>query len=262
MVEVEVVLGDRPPRQREDPVEVRADDAVLGGGGREALEPVHLARRRLGGVLGQVLGRELLEQLVDLGLVVVDLAELLLDRLQLLTEEELALGLVDLARDLRLDLRAELRHLDLAPEDRRDPAQPLLDVGRLEQLLPLVRLQPQRRRDQVRERGRVVDVGGGELQLLRQVGRHPDDLRELLLHRPGQRLDLGRLRHDLRQVLELGDEVRLVLDRLDEADALDTLDEDSQRPVGHLDHLVDDRDRADAVEVVPARRVGLLVLRP
>ena len=47
--------------------------------------------------------------------------------------------------------------------------------------------------------------------------------------------------------------------RLDEPDALDALHEDPQRPVGHLDHLVYDGDRADAVEVVH-RRVGLFVL--
>ena len=141
-------------------------------------------------LLGQVLPVDLLAQLVDLGLLVVALAELLLDRLQLLPEEELPLALVDLAGDLRLDLRAELRHLDLAPEDLSDPAQPLLHVGRLEQLLPLLRLQPQRRGDQVRERRRVVDVGGSELELLGQVRRHPDDLRELLLHGSRQRLHL------------------------------------------------------------------------
>ena len=211
-------------------------------------------------VLGQVLLLDLLPQLVDLGLLVVGLAELLLDRLQLLPEEELALALVDLARDLRLDLRAELRHLDLAAQDQRDLAQPLLDVGRLEQLLALLGLQPQRRGDQVGERGRVVDVRRRELQLLGQVRGHPDDLRELLLHGARERLDLRRVRDDLRQVLELGDEVGLVLDRLDEPDALDALDEDPQRPVGHLDHLVDDGDGADAVEVVPTRRLGLLVL--
>ncbi len=248
------------PREREDPVEVRPDDAVLGRRWREPLEPAHLAHRRLGDVLGQVLALELLDQLVDLGLVVVGLAELFLDRLQLLSEEELALALVDLARDLRLDLRAELRHLELTPEDRGDAAQPLPDVGGLEQLLPLLGLQAQRRSDQVGERGRVVDVRGCQLELFRQVGRHPDDLRELLLHRPGQRLELGRLRDDLRQVLQLADEVRVVFERLQQPDALHALDQNPQRPVGHLDHLVDDGDGADAVEVVPAGRVRVLVL--
>ena len=41
------------PRQRRDPVEVRADDAVLGRGGGQALEPAELAHRRLLDLLGQ-----------------------------------------------------------------------------------------------------------------------------------------------------------------------------------------------------------------
>ena len=191
---------------------VRMTPYSAAAGGR-LLEPVQLAQHRLLDVLGQVLLADLLTQLVDLGLLVVGLAELLLDRLQLLPEEELPLALVDLAGDLRLDLRAELRHLDLAAEDQRDPAQPLLDVGRLEQLLALLGLQPQRRGDQVGERGRVVDVRRCELQLLGQVRRHADDPRELLLDGPRERLHLGRVRDDLRQVLEVRDEIGLVLDR-------------------------------------------------
>ena len=260
VLEVEIVFGDLVPGQGQDPVEVGADDAVLGSRRRQPLEPAQLPQHRLLDLLGQALLLDLLPQLVDLGLLVVGLAELRLDRLQLLSEEELALALVDLAGDLRLDLRAELRHLDLAAEDQRDLPQPLLDVGRLEQLLPLLGLQPQRRGDQVGERCRVVDVRGRELQLFGQVRRHPDDVGELLLHRARERFHLGRFRDDLRQVLQLGDEIGLVLDLLDEPDPLDALDEDPQRPVGHLDHLVDDRDGADAVEVIPARRVGLLVL--
>ena len=37
-----------------------------------------------------------------------------------------------------------------------------------------------------------------------------------------------------------------------EVDALDSLHEDAQRPVGDLDHLVDERDRPDLVDVCPA----------
>ena len=163
-LEVEVVLGLLRPGQRDDPVEIRADDAVLGRRRRQLLEPRELALGGLERVLGQVLRLDLPAQLGDFRLVLVDLAELLLDRLQLLAEEELALALVDLARDLRLDLRAELRHLELAVQDPGDRAQALLDVDDLEQLLPLLGLQAQRRRDQVAERARVVDVRRRELR--------------------------------------------------------------------------------------------------
>jgi hypothetical protein len=46
--------------------------------------------------------------------------ELLLDRLELLAQEELALSLLHLLLHLRLDLRAELEDLELAVQDRRD----------------------------------------------------------------------------------------------------------------------------------------------
>ena len=139
----------------------------------------------------------------------VALAELLLDRLQLLAEEVLALALLQLGLHLRLDLRAELEHLQLAVQDQRDLAQPLLDVGQLEQLLLLLGLQPQRRGDEVAERARVVDVRGGELELLGQVRDEPDDARE---ERPGRCASAPRPRATptthVRDVLELADEVR------------------------------------------------------
>ena len=166
------------PGERQDPLEVGADDAVLGGRRRQPLEPRELALRRLGGILRQRQLLEPLAQLVDLGLLRVALAELLLDRLQLLAQEVLALALLHLGLDLRLDLRAELEHLELAVQDRRDLAQPLLDVDRLEQLLALLGLDAaQRRGDEMGERARVVDVRRRELELLGQVGREADDPR-------------------------------------------------------------------------------------
>ena len=93
---------------------------------------------------------ELLAQLVDLGLRRVPLAELLLDRLELLAQEVLALGLVELGLHLRLDPRADRDDLELAREDLRQPPQPLGDVDLLEQLLLLLGLDPQRAGDQVR----------------------------------------------------------------------------------------------------------------
>ena len=131
-VEIEVVGRGDAPRQRREPVEVRADHAVLRRGRRQPFEPRELAVGGLAHVLGQLERVEPLAQLVHVGLLGVALAELLLDRLQLLAEEELALALLELRLHLRLDLRAELEDLELAVEDLRDLAQPLLGVGELE----------------------------------------------------------------------------------------------------------------------------------
>ena len=143
---------------------------MLGRGGGQPLEPRELALGRLAHVLGQLdrrrAARAARSTSAALG---VALAELVLDRLQLLAEEELALALLHLGLHLRLDLRAELEHLELAVEDARDLAQALLDVGELEQALLLLGLDAERRRDEVAERARVVDVRRRELELLGEV---------------------------------------------------------------------------------------------
>ena len=179
VLEVEVVLRRLLPGQAEDPFQIAADDAVLGGRCRQTLEPSQLPLGRFPDVLGELRLVEALAQLVQLRLLGVALAQLGLDRLQLLTQEVLALALLHLGLDLRLDLRAELEHLGLAREDRRDVTQPPLDVRLFEQLLALLgRDRAQRGRDQVGERARVIDVRHRELQLRRQVGREADDPRE------------------------------------------------------------------------------------
>ena len=195
VLEIEVVLRVGRPRHGEDPLDVGADDAVLGRGGRQLLEPLQLAVGGLAHLLRQLPERaEPLAQLRDLRLLGVVLPELLLDRLQLLAQEVLPLALLHLRLDLRLDLRAELEHLELAAQDRRDRAQPQLDVDLLEDLLALLGPdRAQRGRDEVAERARVVDVRRGQLQLLGQVGREADDAREQPLHVPRQSLELGRL---------------------------------------------------------------------
>ena len=63
-----------------------------------------------------------LPQLLQLGQLGIALAQLLLERLQLLAQEELALALLHLGLDLRLDLRAELDDLE-----ERHPGMRLLD---------------------------------------------------------------------------------------------------------------------------------------
>ena len=141
--EIEVVDGGLVPRQRGDPVEVGADDAVLGRRGRKPLEPSELAVDGLLDLLGKLHRLEPGAELLDLSGFGIAFAELFLDRLQLLAEEELPLPFLHLLLNLRLDLRAELEDLELAVQDRRDLAQAALDVGELEQALLLLGLEAQ-----------------------------------------------------------------------------------------------------------------------
>jgi len=263
VLEVEVVLRERRPGQREDPFEVRADDAVFRGGRGQLLEPPKFAVDRLTRLLRQLAeGLDPLAELCDLRLVRVVLAELLLDRLQLLAQEVLALAFLHLGLDLRLDLRAELEDLQLAVEDCGNRAKSLLDVDLRQDLLAFLGLdRAQRRRDEVAEGARVVDVRGGQLQLLGQVRREADDAREEALDVARQRFELRRLEQHVGQRAELAEQVWVGVEAVEELHALEALHEDSQRSVGNLDHLVHEGDRPDLVDVAPARRFDRSVAR-
>ena len=168
-------------------------------------------------VLGEVLLLDLLDQLVDLGLVLVRLpssswiAFSCWRRKNSRWPFSISLATCDWIFEPSSTSPPRVREL-------RDPVQALLDVRRLEQLLPLLGLEPERRGDQERQRGRVATLAAASPSL-GQVRRHPDDLGELLLHRPRECLDPRCLADDLRHVLDLGGQVGIVRDRLDQADA-------------------------------------------
>ena len=133
----------------------------------------------------------------------VELAELLLDRLELLAQDVLALAACR-SRDWTCDWisRADRDDLELAREDLDEAPQPRGDVDLLQQRLLLLGLDPQRAGDQVAERARVVEVGDRDLQLLGQVRDLLDDARERLLDVAHQRGQLGRLVDDVGQLLD------------------------------------------------------------
>ena len=139
-------------------------------------------------------GLDLLAELVDLGLLRVVLAQLALDRLELLAEDVLPLGLVHLGLDLALDLPLELEDLDLAGEERGDELQPLLDVDRLEQLLALLGRHVGAVGHHVGEEAGLGDVAGGDGGLGRHRGAVGDVLLDLRLDAADERLDLDARR--------------------------------------------------------------------
>ena len=79
---------------------------------------------------------DLLRQLGDfLSLGVLTLAELLLDRPHLLTQQEFALAIVDLAFGLLADLPRQPQNLDAVGQQFRYALEPALDIDRFEDLL-------------------------------------------------------------------------------------------------------------------------------
>ena len=112
---------------------------------------------------------DLLAQLVRFGLLRIGLAELFLNRAQLLAQVELALILLHLALDVGLDLVTQLDDFELLGEEHRELAQPLLGVALFEDRLAVGRVEPHRRRDEVRQEIGVGDVVDFHLHLARRL---------------------------------------------------------------------------------------------
>ena len=105
--------------------------------------------------------------LVDLGLDLVVLAELLLDRLELLAQEVLALRLGHLLLDAVLDLGAELEDLELLLQEARRRLEAHARVERVEDDLLLVDLEVEVERDEVAETPGLLDRRRRDDDLLR-----------------------------------------------------------------------------------------------
>ncbi len=113
----------------------------------------------------------------------------------------------------------------------------------------------------MRKDARIVDIRDCELKLVGQVGLELDNARELRLDGVRQGFDLVGDDEDVGLRREGADEIRRLRVGLREPDALETLDEQAQRPVGHLEHSLNDRLDTDRVDVVPAGFLGLRALR-
>jgi hypothetical protein len=248
---LQVDLLDRVlvPRQREDPVEVRADHLVLARCRRELAHALRLAPRLLHRALGQAGFLELAQRLHRFLLARIRLAQLGLDRAQLLAQVELALVLLDLHLGLALDVLHHARARDLALQPVEDEAQPLPDVEPLQDLVLVRDPEVHVRRREVGEPPRIGDV-------------HLEDRRHLVrdaIDQVGERLGRGDdARHEvvhlvlvgrrLARGLDLGDRVGAVLRRSLDRDAPQPLQRDLDGLAGEVDALVHARGDADAAD--------------
>ena len=249
-------LGALLPRDAEHPLQVVANDRGLGRHRAHGPELLQLAHGLLPRLLAE---RGLLDPLFELaGFVaaVLGLAQLLLDRLELLVQVVLALGLLHLPLDPAADALLHLQDADLRLHVGVDPLQPLADPGDLEQFLLVGDLQRQMGGDGIGELARVVDLVDRDQHLRRDLLVQLDVLLELPDHRPGQRLQLA----DLALLVVEGSGFRLE-ERLALGEALDprplpALDQHLHGAVGKLQQLQHGRDRPDQEDVF-GRRVVL-----
>src|SRR4051812_13170883 len=114
MRDVDDVVGPFRPREREDPLDVAANDSRFGRERRKAPQSTGFAP---GARLDRLGHRALLDLGLELGGVgAIVLAELAVNRLQLLLEVELALILDERSTDFVIELALETQDLDLGAD--------------------------------------------------------------------------------------------------------------------------------------------------
>ena len=184
-------------------------------------------------------------------------AELLLNRLQLLVEVVLALGLLHLALDAVADALLDLKDADLAFHVAEHLFQPFGHGLGFEQLLLLGDLQRQVRGDRVGELARIVDLVDRHQHLRRNLLVELDVLLELRDHGAGQRLDFLMRRPGVSSMtFGIGLKESLVLGKALDARALAAFDQHLDRAVRQLEELQHRADRADRVDI-RGRRIVL-----
>jgi hypothetical protein len=257
---VEALLGLVGPRQTQDPVDVVANDRRLGAGRVHHLELLQLLSHLGLRLLAHLLGLELLFDLLDLVLEFVPFApaELLLDRLHLLVQVVLLLRLLHLLLDAGADLLFYLKDLDLGLHQLVEPLEALLCFLHFEQALAISELdRGQIGGDGVAELGRVVDALHAHQDFGLNLLVELDVDLERALHAADQRFDLDVARHRLRDLLDLDQEVVRRVEVALDARALPAFDQHLDRAVGKAQKLHDRAERADDVDVIRRRIVGL-----
>ena len=255
--DIEVVLRFLLPRQADHPVEIGLDDAVLGGLRRHFAHPVQLAASFLVGLLGHSGLGDAIFQFLDLGFLLVALAQFLLDGLHLFAQVELALHLLHLTDGLGLDLTAQFQNLQFLGQQRAQFAQLLGHAVDFQQLLRDLDLQPQTGRDEVDQLASVLNVQRRHLQFLGQVWHQVDELAKLLLRVAHQRLCLDSILDQIGVFEDVGTQIRIDLRVLLGTDTLQSLHDQPDGAIRRAQHAMHDRHGAGAIDLVRARFIFL-----
>ncbi len=253
---VEPIFGRLVPGDVEHPVDVGAQHLVLGRRRRHALEAIDFAQGGFFDPFGEVRVGDAGADFLD---VAVAFAELGLNRLQLLPQHVLALGIGHLLLGARFDSALELEHLNLARQRHGDGIELDLEVVLLEQLLLVLRLHVEQAGEQVGDAQRVVHAGDERLDVGREAGGERERLIDELLQSAHARIDADApIRGLLERLEERLHDAALDLQKL-RLRPRHTLDEHAHAG-RRLGHLANDADRPDFVQVIGPRLIGVVLL--
>ena len=260
MLDVALDLGALLPGNREDPVQVVAHHRGFRRHRAHGAQFLQLRQGFFAGFLGQLGRLDALFQLGQFVAAVLALAQLLLDRLQLLIEVILALGLLHLALHAVADALFNLQHADLAFHEGIDLFQAVADGPALQQFLLFGNLQRQVRGHGIGQLAEVVDLIDRDQHFRRDLLVQFDVLLELGDDGPRQGIEFPVVAGIVLDRLGIGLEEVLGVGVLADPCPLAAFDKHLNGPVRQLQQLQHRPDGADGIDIRRCRIVLRRVL--
>ena len=249
------------PRQHCEPFHVVASERIVGSHGGHPGQPAELLSRFLLHILRHAGGFDLLPELFNVLLAVVELANFLLDGLELLAQVVIALRLLHLVLDFRLNLVAQLLDFRFLGQMLVDALHAQHHVGCFQQFLLVGGGQKgQGRSNEIDQAAWIFDIQRNGLELVGKGRRGGDDLLELRDHVALQRFQLGAFTWiHFRQVVDRSHHEWLYLGKLSQFDPLGALGKHKEALIGHFDYFVHRRQGAYGVQIAGLGAIHALV---
>jgi hypothetical protein len=200
------------------------------------------------GLLGHVRGLDAFFQFVEFG-ALFDLAEFLLDRLDLFVQVVLALALFHLALDPATDALLDLEDVDFGFHEAHQMVQAALQVMHFENRLLLLQFQRQVRGDGVGHAPRIVNADQRGEDLRGDLLVEFDVVVELGDQGAAQGFDFGIGIAEFFERLGACRVMAVFVHEFKDPDALVAFHQHLDRAVRQLEHLQDAGDRADLVQI-------------
>ena len=232
--------GSLVPWQRGHPFQIGPRHHVFGRSRSHLRQALQFALAFLLRFGGHARLFHLLAKLVDFRDSVVGFAQLLLNGLHLLAQQEFALALVHLLLNLLVNLVAQLEHFLFLGKLAHQRFQPLADVEGFEQFLAHHGVERrQRRSHEIGQPRRRIDIHHFGLQIVGKLRRTRHHFPEQLLHVALERRQFRiALISKIRLHLHPRPHERLQADHFEHTDAVQALQKRHHVAVGHAHHLV------------------------
>ena len=259
LIQVKGIFGRISPGQIKNPVDIVARNRVLGAGWRDALQPGQLLVDHSPRLGREPLFGHLIFQLLDLDFIIIPLAQLLADGLQLLPKEKFPLPLIHVFFHGGLQLIAHLHGFKTLGQLGGHPVQQIVQRCDFQNLLLHIDFQVQLRTDQIGNIegvGEAVDCGD---QFLGQF-RGADQFLELAADVEQQRLDFFVLDDFHRDFGHLGPEIGRRIDKFTDRDLFGSTHQDLIISFRGLVQFVQVPDHAHLVQILGAENVVVLGL--